>query len=274
MTNPFASAVKDLIKKEANIFFWADRALYMGPDFESNLHSHYAIQISIGLHRDIHFRTKSDGPFKQSRFFIIASNSLHQIEQQFQNVVILYLDNKTETANAISAKILKGCPVVSFPFHHIAELIPDISECLNQKITCRQAKTICDRIIQSLLTGPPKKGSMDKRIHGLLSKLDTFEGDRVSVSEFARSLGLSTSRLCHLFQKQVGFPIRQYYLWRKVIRAITAMEHVSTLTEAAHQSGFSNSSHMNRTFKRMFGIKPSFFMHYKKFIRIVRCPVE
>ncbi|MBW1898984.1 MAG: helix-turn-helix transcriptional regulator [Deltaproteobacteria bacterium] len=262
------------MRKEANILFWADRALYIGPDFESDLHSHYAIQISIGLSRNIHFREKTDSPFKQSRFFIIASNAPHQIEQKFQNVIILYLDNKTETANAISAKILKGRPFVSFPFHHIAELIPDISECLNQKITCRQAKIICDRLIRNILTGPPKKRSMDERIHGLLTELDTFEGDRVSVAEFAQSLGLSTSRLCHLFQKQVGLPIRQYYLWRKVIRAIMAMEHVSTLTEAAHQSGFSDSSHMNRTFKRMFGIKPSFFMHYKQAIRIINCPLE
>lgn len=262
------------IKKEADILFWADRALYVGPDFETDLHCHYAIQISIGLNQDIRFRTKSGRAFEQSRFFIIASNIPHQIEQQFQNVIILYLDNKTETANAISEKILKSRPFVSFHFGHIAELIQDLSECFNQEITCLKAKAICDRMIRIILNGPPKRRSMDERINRLLRELDTLEGDRVSVSEYADSLNLSTGRLCHLFQKQVGFPVRQYFLWRKVIRAIMAMERVSTLTEAAHQSGFSDSSHMNRTFKKMFGIRPSFFMHYKQAIRIINCPLE
>jgi AraC-like DNA-binding protein len=89
--------------------------------------------------------------------------------------------------------------------------------------------------------------------------LNSSDGDRVSVKEIARSHGFSLGRLAHLFKEQGGLPVRRYYLWRKILKAIQALEQVSTLTDAAHLAGFADFSLMNRTCKQMFGIKPLFY---------------
>ena len=65
---------------------------------------------------------------------------------------------------------------------------------------------------------------------------------------------LSESRFSHLFTKETGLPFRTYVLWRRLMQAVERRAAGATLTEAAHQAGFSDSAHFSRTFLRMFGI--------------------
>jgi AraC-like DNA-binding protein len=79
----------------------------------------------------------------------------------------------------------------------------------------------------------------------------------VSLTAVAAAAHLSPSRLSHLFSSEIGIPLRRYVLWRRLIRAASAVQNGASWTEAAHAGGFSDSSHMNRTFRRMFGLAPT-----------------
>ncbi|MEU8390448.1 AraC family transcriptional regulator [Micromonospora sp. NPDC048843] len=73
----------------------------------------------------------------------------------------------------------------------------------------------------------------------------------------AEAIGLSASRLGHLFHDQLGLP---YPLWRRWTRLRHAIDHVrngATLTDAAHAVGFADSAHLTRTCRAMFGITPT-----------------
>jgi AraC-like DNA-binding protein len=79
----------------------------------------------------------------------------------------------------------------------------------------------------------------------------------VDISVLANEVGLSISRLTHVFTEEVGMPIRSYVRW---MRLVNAMEHLcvgGTLTAAAHTGGFADATHFSRTFKAMFGVGPS-----------------
>jgi AraC family transcriptional regulator len=73
----------------------------------------------------------------------------------------------------------------------------------------------------------------------------------------ADEVALSPSRLGTLFRRDTGIPVRRYQLWLRLIDAIEAHSDGTTLTEAAHYAGFSDSAHLSRTFRRMFGMPPS-----------------
>ena len=77
------------------------------------------------------------------------------------------------------------------------------------------------------------------------------------VQALARSVGLSPSRLMHVFTESIGIPLRPYLSWLRVQRAAMAIVNGSPLGDAAHTAGFADASHMTRTFKRMLGAAPS-----------------
>ncbi|GGK55652.1 helix-turn-helix transcriptional regulator [Amphritea balenae] len=100
----------------------------------------------------------------------------------------------------------------------------------------------------------------DKRIQQLLSDLDRcLLGDCLKplcwrASEVASQLALSESRFLHLFREQMGIAWRPYLLWRRTICAISAITKGLPATEAAHLAGFSDSAHLSRTFRSLFGM--------------------
>jgi AraC-like DNA-binding protein len=81
--------------------------------------------------------------------------------------------------------------------------------------------------------------------------------DDVRLEVLAARVGLSASRLSHLFGAEVGLPLRPYILWLRLLRAAESLRQGSTLTDAAHVAGFTDSAHLSHVFRRMFGLSPS-----------------
>ena len=81
--------------------------------------------------------------------------------------------------------------------------------------------------------------------------------DATSLEGLARAVGLSPSRLMHVFTSSVGIPLRPYLAWLRVQRAAIEIVSGNSLTDAALASGFADAAHMSRTFRRMLGIPPS-----------------
>jgi len=104
---------------------------------------------------------------------------------------------------------------------------------------------------------PPPR---DPRIDHVLAFIEGLPQKKVSLSELAKQVYLSESRFIHLFTDQVGIPPRRYLLWARLMDAVKAAIRAANLTSAAHASGFADSAHLSRTFKRMFGETPSFLV--------------
>ena len=86
---------------------------------------------------------------------------------------------------------------------------------------------------------------------------DLVEDGRVDVSDLAATIGVSTSRLTHVFSTEVGIPLRSYARWLRLVRATERLADGATITEAAHAAGFADAAHFSRSFKAMFGLAPS-----------------
>ena len=91
----------------------------------------------------------------------------------------------------------------------------------------------------------------------LLRKLHERPGELFAGAELATLIGLSESRMQHVFKEQMGIPIRRYVLWMRLRHVLELALSGSSLTTAAHSSGFSDLAHFTRTFRATFGIKPS-----------------
>ena len=73
----------------------------------------------------------------------------------------------------------------------------------------------------------------------------------------AHHVGLSSRQLRRSFTTEIGIPFRRYVLWRRLRRALLAVDDGADLTTAAATAGFADSAHFSRTFRQTFGLTPS-----------------
>ena len=98
---------------------------------------------------------------------------------------------------------------------------------------------------------------LDRRIKRVITVLDQQYRDPPSVEQLADDVGLSSSRLAHLFREEVGKSVQGYVLERRLIMA--AMLIVQTherISQIAYSVGFGDVSNFNHAFKRRFGVSP------------------
>lgn len=73
----------------------------------------------------------------------------------------------------------------------------------------------------------------------------------------AAEIGISPTRLTHVFTREVGLPFRRFVLWTRIKRAVMEVQSGADLTKAAMAAGFTDAAHFSRTFRATFGLSPS-----------------
>lgn len=112
--------------------------------------------------------------------------------------------------------------------------------------------------------------SLDARVMTVIAGLHADPLDTSSADAWAQSVGLSESRFLHLFVQSTGVPFRRFRLWTRLRAAVDAGLRGRSFTDAAIDSGFSDSAHFSRTFRDMLGVTPSSVM--SSVSRVARVP--
>jgi AraC-like DNA-binding protein len=98
---------------------------------------------------------------------------------------------------------------------------------------------------------------MDDRVKSVVSFLDQESHRSVRLAELAARVGLSPSRLSHLFRDETGTPIRAYLLDLRLGRAQRLLLDTNErISQIAYRCGFTDLSNFNHAFKRKFGSAP------------------
>jgi AraC-like DNA-binding protein len=79
----------------------------------------------------------------------------------------------------------------------------------------------------------------------------------VDLARLSHEAGLSPRQMRHIFTRDVGLPMRAYLRWKRLRRAIAAVEEGASLSTAAASAGFADSAHLSRVFREQFGITPT-----------------
>lgn len=147
--------------------------------------------------------------------------------------------------------------LASLPPVHAYEPTPSVRQRLAHFTPSLQSKSSLDQVFDDLVTPllpAAESQELDQRIEEILSYLDSLETLRVSAQELAEQIALSRSRFLHLFKEELELTVRGYLRWLRTIQGATLVTQGASITEAAHQAGFSDSAHFARTFKTMFGV--------------------
>ncbi|MDD5705218.1 MAG: PocR ligand-binding domain-containing protein [Kiritimatiellae bacterium] len=83
-------------------------------------------------------------------------------------------------------------------------------------------------------------------------------GDKIAVADIAAAVGLSPSRLSHLFRRETGATMVQCLNRLRVEKARDLLRNSKLrVTEIAFETGFQSPTHFNRIFRAIAGCSPS-----------------
>ena len=116
---------------------------------------------------------------------------------------------------------------------------------------------VLNELISLLLIEDVPDEPLDERIAEAIGYIDELETKRVAAGELAEQIALSESRFLHLFKSEMQLTVRKYLMWRRAVDCAILVVGGSSITEAAHATGFTDSAHFANVFKQNFGLSLS-----------------
>lgn len=239
--------------------FWEGASLWVlgtrpgeGPFPKTHFHSHHAVQVTLGLRGWFSLETRDGQVYGD--VVAVAPDAEHALAGEGV-VAQLFIDPEGRPGRALQRALFSGASMVAIPVTRVEVLRA-------QLLAGFEAGNRDDRSLielgRALIAQLSPGSERDERPEVRVRKMVAWAAERldssVSLEDAAAHVGLSSGRARHLFVENTGMPFRTYLLWLRLMRAVELFSLGTSLTEAAHGAGFSDSSHLSRTFRRMFGI--------------------
>lgn len=228
--------------------------LFVGRHLNTAPHCHFSSSVTISL--DTPFRFRADGKeWIETRGCVARPNAEFELDMQEARVVNIQLDPEQRQGAAIDALDFGGEDVIALS----DALVLPLAEKLNALADAPRVSGHALRraTLAAIHDGPVVPRAFDPRIARVLERLKSAFPEAPTSGELAAEVGLSEGRLIHLFGEQLGVPLRRYVLSLRVRYMLFCLAMNQNLTDAAHEAGFSDSSHYSRVFREMYGFPPS-----------------
>jgi AraC-like DNA-binding protein len=251
------------------MYFWAGHFLYLGYVADNSKHAHHALRVIVN--RDGLFRLRIDESSIECGGIVISPDLPHQLLSSSDSQVHLFIDREAAVAEAIARRHLGEGHVKIID----GALLKTLRGCIdvpgNFLGSCGQANEVYRRLVTELGGyAEHAEVTVDPRIKAAVQLIkEKYLTRKVYLAELARHACLSESHLSHMFVEQIGIPPRRYVLWLRLMIAHQFVIQGKSLTESAHSAGFSDSAHLSRTYKRMYGITISDCVKNRKFVQVI-----
>jgi AraC-like DNA-binding protein len=226
--------------------------LYSGPIGPTEVHAHHAFQLVVHDGRPCladELEHHLSGPV-----VVIDPDHPHAFVDQRDHVLIAFVDPESTAGQALKAR-----PVVPSQSRD-ARTLSTMLASLRPENWSRAEETV-HRILASVCDSPivrPMSWWRHPAVDAALLRLPALvEAGTIDVAMLADEIGLSVSRLTHIFTDEIGVPLRSYARWMRLVNAVERLANGQSITEAAHSAGFADAAHFTRTFRSMFGLTPS-----------------
>jgi AraC-like DNA-binding protein len=262
-------------RTQADFPVWPPLLASRGKGGRSGKHAHHALHFVIAIEAEL--RVSAGDRWQAAAGVLTAPDAVHEIDASDCEVLIVFLDPESTAGAALLGLIeaASGAGVEA----EVGRARGKAQGRAFRLITARERDQLIDVTPAQLMREDgvawaqrtaavlgasqlTAAGASSTRVHPRVRRalryLQTLApGADQSLPALAKVAGLSEGRFMHAFTESVGIPLRPYLAWLKLQRAAAAIATGSSLAEAAHGAGFADAAHMTRSFRRMFGVKPS-----------------
>lgn len=231
---------------------WDEQAIFFGHAAGASLHESPALKVCVALDGNFGLRTTDAENWSEYDSAIIAPGQPHAIDGRQNRMVMLLLAPETPLAQPL-APIFSQNGITKLNTSAV-EKIRDIFTNFDQTKAGNEPN-VCYQMVEAI--GGGDSLPIDSRVAQSIEWIRASREEGISVQEIASGVELSESRFSHLFTENVRIPVRRYLLWLRLRDAMHLLAQGRSLTETAHEAGFSDSAHLARTFRSLLGIAPS-----------------
>ncbi|HEU4700050.1 MAG TPA: AraC family transcriptional regulator [Gemmatimonadales bacterium] len=270
MVAPHPSSARRLDRPLAGgrgqVCVWAGGILWIGSaGSQGSVHAHHAIQLAFGDDRPLGFRRGSDAAWTDYAGSLIPADLPHAIDAAERRFAIIFVDPETAEGRALAARTTPGA-ITALGAAESRAAADRLYGAWTESSDCARLEPVAREVVRELAGTAALRATTDPRVLGAIELIRARLDGRVTLSDVARELHVSPSRLRHLFVEEVGQPFRTYVLWQRLQRAIRDLSAADreNLTHAALAAGFADAAHMTRTFRRMIGAAPSALLRARR----------
>lgn len=250
-------AAPKVIAGIGRVLLWSGGSLWIGRSAGRVLaHAHHAIQISLGLSGRLRLRSAADGEWHSYAGAIVLPHQRHQFDGEGASVAQVFVEPETAQGRALLRQYA-AAPINGLPGETIEALVAPLRDAFAAGAANEVLIAASQHLVAQLFASEQAAPSIDARITRAIRYLRSRLSDPITLSEVAAVAHLSPSRFRHLFVEQTGMSLRTYLLWARVEAAVGAAMGGMSWTDAAHDCGFTDSAHLSRTCRRMFGLAPT-----------------
>jgi len=240
------------------VCLWPGGTLWIGDAVRitrpGDLHAHHALQLSFGAEEPLRFRTADDA-WTDYAACLIPADLPHAIDATGRSFAIIFVDPETAEGRRLRARAAPDA-ITALDADEARAAVAPLWETWDGSPACARLEPAAREVVRTLAGTAALAASTDPRVLGAIELVRARLEGRVTLTDVARDLNISPSRLRHLFVEEVGLPFRTYVLWQRLHRVIQGLGS-ENLTHAALAAGFADAAHMTRTFRRMIGVTPS-----------------
>lgn len=220
----------------------------------TDLHAHHAIQVAFSLGGQFQLDTPDSRVAGDA--VAVAADAGHTFAAEGL-IALLFIEPESRAGRAVATRLFNIGNLVAVPPVLLGSFRERISAAYRGADRNDVVLADLGRALIGHMAGDAKADAPDIRIRKVMAWAGKQLEGPVSLADTVPITNLSIGRLRHLFVEQTGLPFKTYLLWLRLTRAVQCFAAGMSLTHAAHEAGFSDSAHLSRTFRRMFGIAPA-----------------
>jgi AraC-like DNA-binding protein len=252
-----------------SLFYFGERILLGCKGLTAEAHSHYAVSLLLTLSNPFQVINKK-GKIIVCEGILIPPNYHHTLIANQSEMIVLQFDPKSYDYTTLKASYSNTEPVL-FKTEFYADLLPQLNLLMIGDLECESALRLYYKILNCFGKMGTRQIIPDARMKSALKIIEETLPDSIRVGQIADEIGISEDRFMHWFKEQFGIPLRQYLLWRRLHIAARLLQTGTSLTDASHAAGFSDQSHLSKTFRKMFGVPPSRFLGGNENFKVCFC---
>ena len=231
---------------------------------EADYHKHWLLQMFLGSHKELNIEV--NGKCIVCDSILVNMDTLHRFDTEGEHHLTLLVDPTTKLGHAMRG-LLMDQPFYIFPHEKnivMQQAFKNVIEQNSHEAILSFAQSITFQFIYSNMK------IFDDRVMKLLNLLDdcVYENEFHQIKYFSEKVGLSESRLAHLFKEETGIPLKSYIVLHKLQRAYESIFNGENITTSALNAGFDSPSHLAYTNKMMTGMSATNIIRNSEFLKV------
>lgn len=244
------------LEKQSRIYVWDGVMMYVTQAHLSKAHAHFPALLQIGLGTT--FAITLDSQIRSYHDIVVmAPNVRHSTDSENQPYIAVLIDPDHELYCYLHP-LLNGDAIRSLPAAYLDSFHSQFQQLVVGHLSLVEAQQLLMGMLSALSPNKLSELPWDFRILQACTYIKQLVPQQIpTIAQVATHVGLSESRLMHLFSQQLGISMRRYILWLRIGYAIKLWVAGQNLIDIALEAGFSDQAHYTRTLRRMVDFAPS-----------------